>query len=93
MFKTARQGPIDGLVSRFFSTSNIGKKENPSSYARIAHLLRVHTSGMLYLSDSLLELEAAGKAGCPVVLAERPGNKPTGRHSYGTITSFEQLVS
>ena len=91
LFGTTPEGDLTGLLTGFFDTA-AGPKIASDSYRRIASSIGCDPSRLLFLSDVPAELHAARAAGCQVLLAVRPGNKPIdGRPSIETITSFDEI--
>jgi enolase-phosphatase E1 len=73
LFAHTPSGDITRYFADFFDTS-IGAKTSSSSYGRIAAALGCHSNRLLFISDSVKELDAARQAGCLVLLCVRPGN-------------------
>ena len=91
LFGTTADGDLTGLLSGFFDTA-VGSKVTSDSYRRIASSIGREPSRILFVSDASAELDAARAAGCQVLLAVRPGNKPSdGRPSLEAIRSFEEI--
>jgi len=95
LFSSTRFGDLTRLFSNYFDTSS-GSKTSAESYRRIAASLECSTDGMLFVSDSASELEAARSAGCQVALCVRPGNPaqqtPEGVrvvHTFAEILDFQ----
>jgi len=92
LFGTTADGDLTGLLSGFFDTG-VGPKIASDSYRRIASSIGCEPSRVLFVSDVPAELDAARAAGCQVLLAVRPGNKPIdARPSSAAITSFDELM-
>ncbi len=80
-------------ISGFFDTA-VGPKRSADSYTRIAKELGRPPGEILFVSDVPEELNAALDAGCQVVLAVRPGNRPVdGPESLEEISSFDELLA
>ena len=77
IFSTTKYGDLMPFFRGYFDTS-VGVKDKAQSYLRIAAILGVEPGEILYFSDSLKELKAAGKAGLNVVLMER--DNALGKH-------------
>lgn len=69
--------PIDArsLITSWFDTTNAGPKTSSSSYELIAKSLSKDVEKVLFLSDSVSEVEAALKAGMKACVVVRKGNK------------------
>lgn len=70
LFAHTTAGDLTPLFGAYFDT-RVGAKGSPASYARIAELLRVGSSEILFLSDAAAEIAAARAAGCRVVRVDR----------------------
>jgi enolase-phosphatase E1 len=88
-FRYCAEGDLSRYVSEHFDTRNAGAKADPGSYARIAEALRTPPEDLLFLSDSLAELDAATTAGWRVVGLCREGQAKLGPHA--TVTDFGRL--
>jgi len=81
------------LISAFFDTA-VGAKRSVDSYKRIAASLRRAPETILFVSDVPEELNAALDAGCKILLAVRPGNRPVdGPEMLDEISSFDEIVA
>ena len=79
-------------IVAFFDTG-VGAKRSMDSYRRIAHELRRPPEEILFVSDTPEELNAALDAGCQILLAVRPGNRPVeGPETLDEISSFDEIV-
>jgi enolase-phosphatase E1 len=91
LFASTESGDLTPMISGFFDTA-VGSKQEPASYARIASRLGCAVGAMLFLSDVVPELRAAGRAGCHVALVVRPGNAPqTDRPSFRVVHTLEEV--
>jgi enolase-phosphatase E1 len=75
LFSTTPDGDLTTIIDGFFDTG-VGAKVDANSYRRISEALGVPPARVLFVSDVDAELAAAAKAGCQVLLSERPGNPP-----------------
>lgn len=75
LFKYSIYGDVSGLFLKYFDTK-IGPKGSDTSYKNIASDINVNCSDILFLTDVLVEAEAAVNAGCSSALLIRPGNAP-----------------
>jgi enolase-phosphatase E1 len=81
------------MISAFFDTA-VGPKRSVESYRRIARELQRPAGQVLFVSDVPEELNAALDAGCQILLAVRPGNRPVdGPETLDEISSFEEILS
>ena len=80
------------FISAFFDTA-VGPKRSVDSYTRIAASLRRAAATILFVSDVPEELNAALDAGCQILLAVRPGNRPIdGPESMDEMSSLDEIV-
>jgi enolase-phosphatase E1 len=88
---TAR-GDLRPLLGGHYDTLT-GPKKEADSYRVIAQTFDRPPDEILFVSDSLDELEAAREAGCATVLSIRPENPPiVGEPGHPSITSFDQIL-
>ena len=83
-------GNLSQYISGYFDTTT-GSKGEPQSYEIIAATIGAKASNMLFISDTVIELDAATEAGMQVLLAQRPGNAQPDECSYSCIESFDVL--
>lgn len=83
LFAHTVAGDLTGLLTSYFDTTT-GPKREAGSYRKIASALQVEPSDVLFLSDSVPELDAATEAGYLVGLAVRdePPENPAGYEIY-----------
>jgi enolase-phosphatase E1 len=91
LFGATADGDLTPFIAGFFDTA-VGRKTTPDSYRRIARALNQGAGEVLFVSDVPAELDGARSAGCQVLLAERPGNRPVTDTEADTIGSFDQIV-
>ena len=73
----APESNLTHLISDWYDTTNAGPKTDAASYSRImSNYSTVDAGRWLFLSDNLLEVEAALAAGMHSVPVVRPGNSP-----------------
>lgn len=75
-------GDLTPNFSAYFDTKTGGKRET-ETYAKIADLLNIPASGILFLSDIVEELQAAEEAGYQTIQLLRPG----------TVKGWEQIAA
>jgi enolase-phosphatase E1 len=90
LFAHSNQGDLTPWIARYFDTE-MGPKRAPESYARIAASLELEPGEIAFVSDVDAELEAAGEAGCRVVMCVRPGNAATVSRTARTVDSFDAV--
>lgn len=76
----------------YFDINTSGVKTVPQSYTNIVHDIQITPGDVLFISDNVLELDAAQEAGLQTRLAIRPGNAPVADTSeYTCVSDFTQL--
>jgi len=90
-FAHTEAGDLTPFITAYFDTTT-GAKSDPESYRKIAAALGVAPNEILFLSDSLAELQAARSMGMKTALSARPENPPTGPISHRVIRSFEEVL-
>jgi enolase-phosphatase E1 len=71
-FSRTNHGNLFGYLAGHFDTVNGGPKKEPTSYRRIAEEISTPAEEILFLSDSVAELDAARSAGWRTVGVRRP---------------------
>jgi enolase-phosphatase E1 len=91
LFAHTDAGDLTGFISDYFDT-NVGNKGEADSYRKIAESLNTQPDEVLFISDVVAELDAAGEAGMQTLLSIRPGNQPQ-EHAdrYKAIHSFDSV--
>jgi enolase-phosphatase E1 len=90
LFSHTTAGDLTNYISKYFDTV-VGKKVDMASYLRIADEVGLVPADLVFISDSIAELDAAHSAGLRTLLAVRPGNHPVVfSDSHPTITSFAE---
>lgn len=95
LFRYSNFGDLTPLISGYFDTRTGAKRES-ASYAAIAGEMKVAPGEVLFFSDVVAELDAAGRtgfgAGCGTRLVVREGNAPVvNENGHKRIESFENL--
>ena len=91
LFAHTKAGDLTPFIDNYFDTTN-GSKTSRESYQHIALALNLSPREILFVSDALSELDAAGAAHMQTLLCVRPGNQPqspAGRHQI--VSSFEEI--
>lgn len=73
---TGKSVDLQPYIKGFFDISSSGKKTESGSYRNILQDIGEVPGDVLFVSDNILELEAAREAGLATILAVRPGNAP-----------------
>jgi enolase-phosphatase E1 len=84
-------GDLTPLIDAYFDT-HTGPKIEAASYHKIAAAMNTEPAGILFISDSVRELDAAREAGMSTLLSLRLGNAPVpDRHNHAADESFDDL--
>ena len=93
LFAHTEVGDLTGFISNYFDTT-VGSKTDVQSYRQIAATLGLTASEVLFISDVVVELDAASGAGMQTLLCQRPGNHPQGSPArYQIIQSFDEIIA
>jgi enolase-phosphatase E1 len=93
LFAHTEVGDLTGFISNYFDTT-VGSKTDVESYRQIATALGLTASEVLFISDVVVELDAASAAGMQAILCERPGNQPQGSPAgYQIIQGFDEIIA
>lgn len=90
LFRTTPAGDLTLLLRGYFDTA-VGSKTSADSYAAIAAAVGVPPPHLVFLSDTVAELDAARAAGLKTLLTIRPGNAAPPPHSHVSIRSFDEI--
>jgi len=90
LYGHSTEGNLQNLFSHWFDTRT-GSKQDVASYRAISQAMGVSNSKVLFISDSLLECEAAHAAQMRVFFSDRVGNPGQDNGSFERIKSFEDL--
>ncbi|CAK6691524.1 Enolase-phosphatase E1 [Synechococcus sp. CBW1107] len=90
LYEHSDAGDLRLLFGGWFDT-RIGRKQDPGSYLRIADSLAAPAATILFVSDSLAELDAAHRSGLTVIFSNRPGNPEHDPGFHDQVTSLEQI--
>jgi enolase-phosphatase E1 len=91
LFGRSSAGDLTPLLGWHFDTA-VGAKTDPESYRRIVAAIGRSPGELLFVSDVVAELDAAGSAGMQTALSVRPGNAPvSGDHGHRQIQSFDEI--
>jgi enolase-phosphatase E1 len=90
-FRYSSHGDLTPLIAAYFDTRT-GAKMESASYAAIATSMHASARELMFFSDSVPELDAAGVAGCDTRLVVRPGNAPfDDAHGHTVLESLQAL--
>jgi enolase-phosphatase E1 len=91
LFRHTQAGDLTPFIDAYFDT-NIGAKVESTSYRKIADAMNADPGDILFISDSIRELDAARDAGVVTLLSLRPGNAAVAdHHGHSAIESFDSL--
>ncbi|KAJ2358365.1 enolase-phosphatase E1 [Coemansia sp. RSA 2618] len=80
IFGFSDHGDLLGYIAGHYDT-RVGAKVESGSYAAIASDIGASPERILFVSDSIREIQAADEAGLQAVLSVRPGNVPVNKTS------------
>lgn len=90
LFSTTEHGDLTPFFEGFHDTTT-GPKKEAASYRAIVDTFGLAPEAVLFLSDSVPELDAAAAAGLQTGLFVRPGNAPAPTNVYTAYRSFDEL--
>ena len=91
LFRHSSAGDLMPYISAYFDTRT-GPKTSPESYRAIAAKMGVDTSGTLFISDVVRELDPARAFGCRTKLSIRQGNQPVADLcGHSAIHTFSEI--
>ncbi len=92
-FGHSPQGSLLPLFVHDFDTENLGPKKSSSSYELIAKTIGVEPGSIVFLSDLVLELHAARKAGWHTIGVRRKGDQyyNDGVGDHPAVHSFDEI--
>ena len=88
LFRYSTDGDLRPLLHCYFDTE-VGPKQSADSYRMIAQTLAADPGSILFLSDRVVELEAASQAGWETGHIVRPGTERSTK--YQPLTDFEAV--
>ena len=90
LYGHSTEGDLRSLFSHWFDTRT-GSKQDVGSYRAISEAMGVEGPKILFISDSLLECEAAHAADMQVLFSDREGNPGRDNGPFERIRSYEDL--
>jgi len=90
LYGHCQAGDLRWLISHWFDTRS-GAKQDPASYRTIASAMGAAPGEVLFISDSLAELQAAAAAGMAVLFSDREGNPGRDSGPFARINDYSQL--
>jgi len=91
LFGHSDHGDLTPCFAGFHDTET-GPKVEPRSYQAIAEAFGLPPAALLFLSDTVAELDAAAAAGFRTGRLDRPGNRPQPASPHPAYTSFAELL-
>jgi enolase-phosphatase E1 len=91
LFAHSDFGDLTAFFDGFHDTTT-GPKLERSSYVAIGEAFALPPETLLFLSDTVAELDAAAAAGYRTGLLERPGNRPQPRGAHPAFATFAELA-
>ena len=90
LYGHCHEGDLTGLFSHWFDTKT-GPKQAQESYLTIAREMQTTPANVLFVSDSLQELEAADAAGMRTLFSDREGNPAREAGRFARISDYSSL--
>jgi enolase-phosphatase E1 len=90
-FTYARTGRLDHLIDGHFDLRNAGDKRTPAAYRRISEVIQVAPADIVFLTDTLAELDAATGAGWSVLGVARAGEPARATPPHRWVTTFDEV--
>ncbi|KAJ2831799.1 enolase-phosphatase E1 [Coemansia furcata] len=91
IFGYSDHGDLRDYISDYYDTK-VGAKTEDSSYKRIASDIGKQPAQILFISDNVLEIQAADKAGLQTIVSIRKGNAPIKDDcKFKTTTDFRTI--
>lgn len=91
LFAHTDHGDLTGYFEGYHDTTT-GAKRETRSYLAIADAFSLPAAEVLYLSDVVVELDAAHEAGMQTGLVDRPGNHPQPPSDHPLYSDFRPLI-
>jgi len=90
LFTHATAGDLSRHISHYFDTT-AGSKTDKRSYQKIASVLQLSPSEIVFISDVSIELDAAKSAGMHTLLCLRAGNRPQPASTHMLIQTLDEV--
>ena len=90
LYGHSNAGDLRALFTMWFDT-RIGRKKDSDSYDRIARSLQVAPERVLFISDSLQELQAASDVGMKGLASVREGRDASDQNCFEAVENFSAL--
>ena len=90
LFANTTCGNLSGFLQGYFDTTT-GSKVHPESYRKIAASLSLSLSQIIFISDTLAEVDAAAEAGMETALCERNNSSTASGSRHPVISTLDQV--
>jgi enolase-phosphatase E1 len=90
LFANTAVGDLAHFIRAYFDTTT-GRKNHPESYSRISSALGLSAPQILFVSDTVSELDAARLAGMQTRICVRPGSNRPSVAGHSEINTFDDL--
>jgi enolase-phosphatase E1 len=90
LFANTTCGNLSGFLQGYFDTTT-GSKVHPESYRKIAASLSLSLPRVIFISDTLAEVEAAAQAGMETALCVRNNSSTAPGLRYPVISTLDQV--
>ncbi len=90
LFTHTTAGDLSRHISHYFDTT-VGSKTDKRSYQKIASVLQILPTEIVFISDVSIELDAAKSAGMHTLLCLRPGNRPQPASTHMLIQILDEV--
>ena len=90
LYGHSNAGDLRALFTMWFDT-RIGQKQDSDSYNRIARSMQVAPERVLFISDSLQELQAASDVGMKGLASVREGRDASDQNCFEAVEDFSAL--
>ena len=91
LYRHTQAGDLSLLFNHWFDTRS-GAKQAASSYQAICSAMACQPEAVLFISDSLAELQAAQQAGLSVLFSDRDGNPGRDSGPFERISDYSRLT-
>ncbi|MDJ0715962.1 MAG: acireductone synthase [Prochloraceae cyanobacterium] len=89
LFAHTEYGDLTDIFNGYFDT-RIGNKKEASSYEKIAAKIKLKPQEILFLSDVVVELDAASSAGYKTILLARE-KMPENTNNHRVVSNFNEI--
>ena len=91
LFRSTAAGDLTADISAFYDTA-IGPKTESASYRKIVESRRRAASEVLFITDTIKEIDAAHLAGLQATLCVREPVGTNDHSPHGTIRTFDEVI-